>query len=90
MDSTKLLLEVIDKRIDAYIKNSNLVTRNIGKIVSVSGNKAQVTLLGYDSIFTFPYRPYLTDLKEGDNVFIESKIGNLSTGIITDKLYGGE
>ena len=92
MKQADMLIDIIDKRIDDYIKSARLITRYIGKIISINENQtAKVTILGFNTIFTFPYRDYLIDkIKEGDNVFIESKIGNLSSGIIVDRFYGKE
>lgn len=92
MKQADMLIDIIDKRIDDYIKSARLISRYIGKIISINENQtAKVTILGFNTIFTFPYRDYLIDkIKEGDNVFIESKIGNLSSGIIVDRFYGKE
>ena len=92
MKQSDMLIDIIDKRIDDYIKSARLISRYIGKIISINENQtAKVTILGFNTIFTFPYRDYLIDkIKEGDNVFIESKIGNLSSGIIVDRFYGKE
>lgn len=92
MKQSDMLIDIIDKRIDDYIKSTRLISRYIGKIISINENQtAKVTILGFNTIFTFPYRDYLIDkIKEGDNVFIESKIGNLSSGIIVDRFYGKE
>ena len=92
MNDVDLFINIIDKRIDSYIKNAKLICRYIGKIISINDEQyAKVQILGFNTIFTFPYRSYLiNEIKEGDNVIIESKISNLSNGIITDKFYGKE
>lgn len=86
MDISQTLLDVIDKRIDSYLKSSKVVCRYTGKIISKEqDNFYKVNLLGYNTIFTFPARAYI-DAKEGDYVLIESKLSNLSNGIISDVL----
>lgn len=92
MRQAEELIDIIDRRIDAYIKNAKIICKYTGKIIALNENQtAKVSIMGFDTIFTFPYRDYLVGLlKEGDGVFIESKISNLSSGIITDRFYGGE
>lgn len=92
MNQADTLIDIIDRRIDSYVKNARIVCKYVGKIISMGTNKtARVTIVGFDTIFTFPYRDYLIGkIKEGDGVFIESKIGNLSNGVITDRFYGQE
>lgn len=92
MNLANELIEIIDRRIDSYIKNARIVCKYTGKIISLNPNQtAKVSILGFNTIFTFPYRDYLIGkLKEGDGVFIESKISSLSSGIITDRFYGEE
>lgn len=92
MTQAEILIEAIDKRIDSYVKDAKLICQYVGKIVSINPNQtAKVTIAGFDTIFTFPYRDYLEGkLKEGTGVFIQGKIGNLSNGIITDYFYGKE
>ena len=86
MNVAKELIDIIDKRIDTYLKNSNCVRRYSGQITSLSGNNFyRVKLLGYDTIYNLPARPYI-NAKPGDFVLIESKVGNISNGIITDML----
>ena len=92
MNEADVFIDIIDRRIDSYIKNAKLICRYTGKIISINSDQtARVSIIVFDTIFTFPYRDYLIDkIKEGDGVFIESKIGNLSNGIITDRFYGKE
>ena len=82
------ILEIIDQRIDSYLKESKITCRYIGQIKEVLGNnRYKVVLVGYETVYTFPARPYV-DAIEGDYVFIESKIGNIDNGIIIDKING--
>lgn len=82
------ILEIIDQRIDSYLKESKITCRYIGQIKEVLGNnRYKVSLVGYETVYTFPARPYV-DAIEGDYVFIESKIGNIDNGIIIDKING--
>ena len=82
------IIAVIDQRIDSYIKESKITVRYIGQIIEVLGNnRYKVNLIGYDTIYTFPARPYVDSIK-GDFVYIESKAGNIDNGIIIDKLNG--
>ena len=82
------IIEVIDQRIDSYIKESKITVRYIGQIKEVLGNnRYRVQLVGYDTIYTFPARPYVDSIVN-DYVYIESKAGNIDNGIIIDKLNG--
>lgn len=82
------ILQIIDQRIDSYIKESKITCRYIGQVIEVLGNnKYKVKIMGYDTVYTFPSRPYV-DAIENDYVFIESKIGNIDNGIIIDKVNG--
>ena len=70
------IIAVIDQRIDSYIKESKITVRYIGQIIEVLGNnRYKVNLIGYDTIYTFPARPYVDSIK-GDFVYIESKLIN--------------
>lgn len=82
------ILQIIDQRIDSYIKESKITCRYIGQVVEVLGNnKYKIKIMGYDTVYTFPSRPYV-DAIENDYVFIESKIGNIDNGIVIDKVNG--
>lgn len=82
------ILQIIDQRIDSYIKESKITCRYIGQVIEVLGNnKYKVKIMGYDTVYTFPSRPYV-DAIENDYVFIESKIGNIDNGIVIDKVNG--
>lgn len=82
------ILSIIDQRIDSYIKESKITCRYIGQIVEVLGNnKYKIKLIGHDTIYTFPSRPYIDAIKD-DYVFIESKIGSIDNGIVIDKVNG--
>ena len=82
------ILQIIDQRIDSYIKESKITCRYIGQVIEVLGNnKYKIKIMGYDTVYTFPSRPYV-DAIENDYVFIESKIGNIDNGIVIDKVNG--
>lgn len=82
------ILQIIDQRIDSYIKESKITCRYIGQVIEVLGNnKYKIKIMGYDTVYTFPSRPYI-DAIENDYVFIESKIGNIDNGIVIDKVNG--
>ena len=82
------ILAIIDQRIDSYLKESKLTSRSIGQVQEVLGNnRYKVSLIGYNTIYTFPSRPYV-DCIINDYVYIESKAGNIDNGIIIDKLNG--
>lgn len=82
------IISVIDQRIDSYIKESKITVRYIGQIIEILGNnRYKVSLIGYNTIYTFPSRPYV-DCIINDYVYIESKAGNIDNGIIIDKLNG--
>ena len=71
------IIAVIDQRIDSYIKESKITVRYIGQIIEVLGNnRYKVQLMGYDTVYTFPARPYV-DAIVNDYVYIESKAGNI-------------
>ena len=60
MNQADALIDIIDRRIDSYIKNARIVCKYVGKIISMGTNQtARVTIIGFDTIFTFPYRDYL-------------------------------
>lgn len=82
------ILQIIDQRIDSYIKESKITCRYIGQVIEVLGNnKYKIKIMGYDTVYTFPSRPYV-DAIENDYVFIESKIGDIDNGIVIDKVNG--
>lgn len=82
------ILSIIDQRIDAYIKESKVIVRYIGQVVEVlDNNKYRVALAGYDTVYTFPSRPYV-DAQKDDFVYIEAKSGAIDNGIVTDKVTG--
>ena len=82
------ILQIIDQRIDSYIKESKITCRYIGQVIEVlRNNKYKIKIMGYDTVYTFPSRPYV-DAIENDYVFIESKIGNIDNGIVIDKVNG--
>ena len=84
MDVSQALIDIIDKRVDAYLKSSKVICRYTAKVLGKSGpNKYKVILLGYDTVFTFPARSYIS-AEVGDYVMVESKFSNLSNGIIVD------
>lgn len=86
MDCAKEIIDIIDKRIDTYLKSSNCLRRYSGQVVGLEANNfCRIKLLGYDTVYSFPMRPYLNP-NPGDYVLIESKIGNISNGIVTDIL----
>lgn len=85
MEISQELLEIIDKRIDTYLKSSKVICRYTAKIISKVDSGYRVQLLGYDTIFTFPAREYISAYP-GQYVLIEAKASNLSNGIITDVL----
>lgn len=82
------IFSLIDQRIDSYIKESKITCRSIAQVQEVlDNNKYKVTLMGYDTVYTFPSRPYV-DAIVGDYVFVESKMGAIDNGIIIDKING--
>ena len=58
------ILSIIDQRIDSYLKESKLTSRSIGQVQEVLGNnRYKVKIIGYDTIYTFPSRPYVDAIK---------------------------
>lgn len=85
MDNAQTLIEIIDQRIDSYIKNSKILCRYSGVVQGIVGEQLQVKLLGTETTYTFAKRSYI-DAKVGDYVFVESKIGNITNGVVVDIL----
>lgn len=85
MNQAEELIKIIDSRIEAYLNKSKILCRLSGKVVDLDKDKISVQLLGDSTVYILPKRSYV-NAKIGDFVFIESKINNLSSGIVTDKL----
>ena len=50
MNQADALIDIIDRRIDSYIKNARIVCKYVGKIISMGTNQtARVTCLLYTS-----------------------------------------
>ena len=88
------LIHEIDNRINKVLESQDILCRISAKVVKVDHYNctAQVTFYGdpKNTLHTFPIRQNGLYLQPGDCVFVESKFHNLTTGIITDKLFGLE
>ena len=88
------LINEIDSRVNKLLANKDILCRTNAKVVSVDYQNARAQVVFYGDpkglIHTFPYRQNGLYLQAGDSVFVESKLHNLTTGIITDKLFGME
>lgn len=88
------LINEIDKRVQASLKNYNLLCRTSAKVVEIDPDRpfCKVVLYGdpHKKTYTFPYRRNTLVLQVGDTVYIESKINDLASGVISDKLFGIE
>lgn len=82
----------IDKRVLKVLYSQNILVRTSAKVISVDTDLpvAEVEFFGDMKHLRhqFPYRRNGLTLEPGDTVYIESKIGDLASGIITDKLFG--
>ena len=92
MDVIKDFIAEIDKRVLKILASQNILTRTSAKVISVSEDKPVVEVVFYSDakqlIHTFPYRRNGLTLEPGDTVYVESKIGDLASGIVVDKLFG--
>lgn len=92
MGVTKDFISEIDKRVLKVLYSQNLIVRTSAKVISVFDDKpvAEVEFFGDSKHLThqFPYRRNGLTLEPGDMVYVENKIGDLSSGIIVDKLFG--
>ena len=88
------LINEIDKRINNALAGKDILCRTSAKVIGVDPAAARAEVIFYgdpkEIIHTFPYRQNGLILQPGDCVFVESKLYNLTTGIITDKLFGME
>lgn len=82
----------IDKRILKVLQSQDILVRTSAKVISVDEDKpiAEVEFYGDSKHLKhqFPYRRNGLTLEPGDTVYVESKIGDIASGIITDKLFG--
>ena len=92
MDPVTDFIAEIDKRVLKVLYNQNILVRTSAKVISVSDDLpvAEVEFFGDAKHLRhqFPYRRNGLTLEPGDTVYIESKIGDIASGIITDKLFG--
>lgn len=88
------LINEIDNRINKMLEGKDILCRTSAKVIKVDhlNSRAQVVFYGdpRNTLHTFPIRQNGLYLQPGDCVFVESKLHNLATGIITDKLFGQE
>ena len=86
MNNSDILIDIINDCVNKQIKKSNIPTKIIGRVMSVSdnGEEANVSIAGDDTIVTLLNKTGEV-LKVGDNVFIESVNGNLTNGFISER-----
>lgn len=81
-ESAKSLISLIDKRIEKYIHNTNIVTQYMGVITSVlEGGYCGVRIGGTNTDFIMPNKTNQA-LQIGDQVYIQTIGENLNTGFI--------
>lgn len=80
------LIKIIDERIEKKLAQTNFVTKYVGIVVGVSSDNTTitVTIVGYDTRFTFPNKTGEA-LSVGDGVKIECNNGQLTGGYISEK-----
>lgn len=92
MDDINRLIDEIDKRVMKVLYSQNILVRTSAKVISVDEDMpiAEVEFYGDSKHLKhqFPYRRNGLTLEPGDTVYVESKIGDIASGIITDKLFG--
>lgn len=92
MDIANDFIAEIDKRVIKVLQSQNILIRTNALVVSVDDDKpiAEVEFYGDTKHLRhqFPYRRNGLTLEPGDTVYVESKIGDIASGIITDKLFG--
>ena len=92
MDSATDFIAEIDKRVIKVLQSQNILIRTNALVISVDDDKpiAEVEFYGDTKHLRhqFPYRRNGLTLEPGDTVYVESKIGDIASGIITDKLFG--
>lgn len=88
------LINEIDKRINEYLTGKDILCRTTARVTWVSDEKPIAEVIFYGDSkrikYKFPYRRNGLSLKINDTVYVESKINNLTSGIIVDKLFGME
>lgn len=84
--NAEILLNIIDQRCKKILKQSNVISKIVGKIVEVSpdNTKASVKFAGDNNVFGLLNKTG-EKLNIGDNVFVESIKDNLTNGFISEK-----
>ena len=92
MDIANDFIAEIDKRVIKVLQSQNILIRTNALVISVDDDKpiAEVEFYGDTKHLRhqFPYRRNGLTLEPGDTVYVESKIGDIASGVITDKLFG--
>ena len=92
MDEASSLLNLIDRRILDVLAKQNIICRTPAKVISVMANEPKASVVFYSSpdapAQTFPYKRNSMTILPGDMVYIEHKIGDITGGIIVEKLFG--
>ena len=92
MDTANDFIAEIDKRVIKVLQSQNILIRTNALVISVDEDKpvAEVEFYGDTKHLRhqFPYRRNGLTLEPGDTVYVESKIGDIASGIITDNLFG--
>ena len=84
MNYSDELINIIDSRIEKYFQKNNISIDYPAKVISVSGNYANVKISGYETEFKFLNKSGQT-LEPDDNVYIKAIGGKLTNGIISYK-----
>ena len=86
MDNSDILINVINECVEKALQKSNIPTKTMGTVTSVTedNTKATVKIGGFDSVFELINKSGEV-LSEGDSVFVESIGGNLTNGFISER-----
>ncbi len=91
MNVARQFIDIIDQRVLKVLYSQNILVRTSAKVISVEEDRPIAVVEFYGDMkhlqHEFPYRRNGLTLSPGDTVYIESKIGDIASGIITDKLF---
>lgn len=84
------LLEVIDQRIDLYLKRSNFVCEYPAIVVDVyDDGYVKVQLPAQEAEYRVPVRKGVDDIFIGCSVMIKCRMGDFTNAIVTDRFIKG-
>lgn len=84
------LLEVIDQRIDLYLKRSNFVCEYPAIVKEIYDNGyVKVQLPAQEAEYRVPVRNGVEDLYIGCSVMLKCRVGDFTNAIVIDKFIKG-